>query len=408
MSLSRFIFTLGVVLVFGGCTVLKENFGKQEEDTPTLLRKFESEVELTRAWSRKIGRSNRRKEVKVVPAVQGSRVYAASVDGRVTALNSADGERIWTLDVSEYYNKKDFEAPGWFADGNDQEIISGGVSVLGDLVVVATSVGEIVAINEEDGTLKWRVSIGSEAVVPPQLNAELVVVQAIDGKVTALKREEGDKKWTYANSVPSLTMRGTSTPILFENLAMTGYANGHIVVLTLTQGYPVIDLRIAIPEGKSDLDRIVDVDGKMALVGDKLYAVSYQGNLVGIDLPGQAVAWSHKASSVEGLAAGFGQLYMVHEDGRISAHDMDDGAETWVVDGLRYRGLNAPSTISSYLVMGDQDGWIHLLAQSDGRFVGRKRLRRFFAKAIRSEIVVDADRVYVMDTGGRLTAYDIR
>ncbi|MFT5212125.1 MAG: outer membrane protein assembly factor BamB, partial [Flavobacterium sp.] len=274
-----------------------------------------------------------------------------------------------------------------------------------DLVLVGSSAGELVAINQSDGSLAWRTIMTSEILSPPQAGKGLVVAQTIDGKVSGFNVLDGERLWQYQTNVPNLTLRGTST-LLIDEYVIAGFANGRIASIDPQRGIAKVDQRIAAASGKSDLEKLVDIDGSMVLNGTQLFVASYQGNLVAMDLAANGrLLWAKETSSISGLGEGFGNIYLANEDSILNAYSMDQGSDVWETDELLFRKVTTPVAISSYIVIGDFEGYLHLIAQSDGRFVGRKIVDK---SGFNSSPVVDGTRIYVMSNGGQLTALEIR
>jgi outer membrane protein assembly factor BamB len=379
-------------------------FDDDEEDarTPAVLTPINAEVRLERLWDVKIGRGAEDKAIQLVPGFSGSRIFVAAADGTVKALESGSGREVWQINIEDFYSE--LEQRNSFSKSADT--ITGGVGVGEQLVLVGSSAGEVVAINQSDGSMAWRAKTTSEVLAPPQIANQLVVAQSIDGKVAAFNALDGKRTWLFNTSIPSLTLRGTSTPILSDGV-MAGFANGRVIVIEKDRGLPVIDQRIAASQGQSDLERLVDIDGVMAREGNILYAASYQGNLVAMDLAQNGrVLWGVPASTVNGVTLGFGNVYLSSADSEVFAYDTNaSGRESWKNVALLYRELTAPIPVSSYLAVGDFDGYLHLIAQSDGRIVGRLRID---GDGLRSPAVVDGSRLYILGNSGRLSALELR
>lgn len=397
-----YVLLLLVLLLPAGCSWFNDD-EEEEIRLPTPLTVIDQELEMRRLWERKIGRGAEDKAIKLVPAVSGSRVFAAAADGVVVAVDSANGREFWKVNIEDFYSSTEQKIS--FSDSTDT--ITGGVGVGEDLVLVGSAAGEVVAMNQSDGTLAWRAKTTSEVLSPPQANGQLVVAQSIDGRVAGFDALDGERKWLYSTSVPSLTLRGTSTPLLPSDAVIVGFANGRIAVLDRERGLPMLESRVANAQGSSDLERLVDIDGLMVREGSVLYAASYQGNLAAIDLLERgSVRWLKPTSSVVGLGTGFGNVYLATSDSQLLAFDADAaGREVWQSEALLYRDITTPVTVSSYIAVGDFEGYLHLLAQSDGRFVSRRRLD---SDGLSSSAVVDGSRLYVMGNSGRLTALDLR
>jgi outer membrane protein assembly factor BamB len=399
--LNRIWLTGLVLLLVSGCSWFGGDDSEVEEIVPTKLVKFDNEVEVKPIWNSKLGKGAEDRAIKLVPAVAASRVFAASADGNVVALQANNGRKIWTVQVRDYYSKK--ESRNAFGDGSD--IITGGVGVGRDIVVVGTSAGEIVALNQSDGSLAWRARTSSEVLAPPQIDRDLVVAHTIDGKIAGFNALDGERKWLYSTSIPSLTLRGTSTPIITDEFVIAGFANGRFALVERERGLAGADQRVAAPTGRSDLERLVDIDGNMVVSGSVLFIVSFQGRLLAVDLSTGRLKWSQEASSIVGLGEGFGNIYIAYADSIIAAKDMADGRDVWEVDALKHRDVTVPVSTGSYIAVGDFDGYLHIIAQSDGRFVGRRRVD---GNGIQSPVVADGNRLFVVGNSGRLSAFEIQ
>ncbi len=388
-----------VALVVSGCSW----FGGDddvEEIVPTKLVKFENEIEIKPIWDAKLGKGAEDRAIKLVPAVASSRVFAASADGNVIAFQANNGRKIWTVQVRDAYSKK--EVRNAFGDGSD--IITGGVGIGRDIVVVGTSAGEIVALNQSDGSFAWRARTSSEVLAPPQIDRDLVVAHTIDGKIAGFNTLDGERKWLYSTTIPSLTLRGTSTPIITDEYVIAGFANGRFALLERERGLAGADQRVAAPTGRSDLERLVDIDGTMVVAGNVLFIVSFQGRMAAVDLATGRLLWAQEASSFVGLGEGFGNIYIAFADSIIAAKDMADGRDVWKIDALKHRVVTAPVTTGSYIAVGDFDGYLHIIAQSDGRFVGRRRVD---GDGIQSPVVADGNRLFIIGNSGRLSVFEI-
>jgi outer membrane protein assembly factor BamB len=377
--------------------------GDDDATEPYPLSSFKPEVDLKKLWDVKVGKGVKDRFDSLSPVIIDGRIFAASADGKVLALNVATGRKIWETRIDRLLSD---DVRSMLSSGNNEDrLILGGVGGGTDLVLVTTTTGEIIALNQSDGSFAWRSPTSSEVLVPPQVNDELVVTQSIDGKIVAYDVLDGTPRWTFSTSVPILTLRGTSTPLLADDFVLVGFANGRVALLDTEQGLPRWEQRVALPQGKSELERLVDVDGEMILTGNNLFAASYQGNLVSIAMSDGRINWQREASSSAGLSEGFGNIYIANADSSISAVDSNSYRDVWSVDALTNRDITTPVTLGNHVAVGDYDGYIHLLAQLDGRFTGRRKVD---SEGIRATPVVQDGRLFILGNSGRLTALEIR
>ncbi|MCQ4272662.1 outer membrane protein assembly factor BamB [Pseudomonas kuykendallii] len=372
------VLTLAVLAV--GCSS-----NSKKELPPAELVKFDAEVKLDEQWSRSVGDGQGDLYNLLTPAVDGDSIFAAGADGDVMALDRETGKVLW---------KKDLEAP-----------VSGGVGVGSGMVLLGTLKGEVIALDAASGEEKWRARVTSEVLSAPATNGDIVVVQTQDDRLIGLEASTGTQRWIYENSPAVLTLRGTGAPVVTNNLAIAGLSTGKVIAVDTQRGLPVWEQRVAVPQGRSELDRVVDIDGGLLLSGTTLYVVTYQGRLAGLDLQTGRVLWQRDASSYVGVAEGFGSVYVSQASGTVEGIDERSTSALWSNDSLARRELSAPAVFSSYVAVGDIEGYLHLLSQVDGRFVARERID---SDGLRVRPLVVGDTLYAFGNSGKLVAMKIR
>ena len=357
--------------------------GSEEVDVPKELVDIESEVTLVRNWSRDIGNGQGDKFTMLAPAVDGGVVYAASENGVVVATTADQGDEVWRARL--------------------ESTITGGVGAGRGLVLLGTLDAEVVALDQFDGTEKWRVPVTSEVLSAPQTNGDVVVAQTVDDKLIALDFDDGSRRWIYEATLPALTLRGSGKPVFTPTgSVIAGFSNGTLVSVASENGVWRWEERVAVPEGQYDIDRVIDVDGDLLLDGQRVLASSYQGNLMALDVASGRIVWGYEASSYQGLALGFGNLYYCDDEGHIVAIRNNSENVVWTNEELEFRQLTAPVTIGNYLAVADFEGYVHLLSQIDGRIVGRIRVDN---EGVRANLVVSDGKLFAYGNSGRLIAF---
>jgi outer membrane protein assembly factor BamB len=375
---SAAVLTLAVLAA--GCSS-----NSQKELPPAELTSFKEEVVLHKEWSRSIGDGQGKTYNMLVPAVEGEHIYAADVTGEVYSLDRMTGDVIW---------KKDLDQP-----------VSGAVGVGSGLVLLGTLRGEVVALDSTTGEEKWRSRVNSEVLAPPATDGDVVVIQTQDDRVLGLEASTGSQRWAYDSTPAVLTLRGTGAPIINNHVAMAGLSTGKVVALDTGNGVPVWESRVAVPTGRSELERVVDIDGGLLLADNTLYVASYQGRMAGLDLTSGRVNWQRDASSYAGVAQGFGSVYVALANGTVESIDERSTSALWTNDSMARRQLSAPEVFSSYVAVGDFEGYLHLLSQVDGRFVGREKID---GDGIRARPLVVGSMIYVYGNSGKLEALTIK
>ncbi len=382
-ALGKFLGLLLLGSMLSGCEMFNSSDEDEAEANP--LVSFEETANIDVLWSTQIGDGTDGEFVRLQPALYRGVVYAADIDGEVYALDSETGKQKWQVDL---------EIP-----------VSSGTYAGYGQVVVGTEKGEVVALSMEDGSELWRKKMTSEVLSVAAGDGYIVVIRTIDEKISGLDHDSGERVWIYENSQPVLSLRGTSDPVIEGGLVYVGFGNGSVKAISANNGVLRWEQTIGVPAGRTELDRMVDIDGSPLVDGGLVYAVGYRGNIVAMDAQRGTPVWKRKASSYEGLAAGFGYLYMSDDNGFLSALDKNSNSIIWQQKELEYRELGTPTVVSSYVAVADFAGYVHFLSQIDGSFVARTQVD---SEGIRGRMLSVGNTLYIYGNSGELTALQIR
>ena len=377
---------LSVVTGCGFSDWVRNPFGDDEDPrAPAELLDVVSETAINRNWRINVGNGQGDNYKKLTPVVDGGFVFAASDDGEIIAVNTINGDLMWQTEV--------------------ENSITGGVGAGDGIVMIGTEAAELIVFNQSNGEEVWRASVSSEILSQPKTNGDIVVAQTVDGKLIALDREDGMQRWTYETTLPALTLRGTSSPILTsEGTVVAGFSNGILVSVAAEDGVYVWEERVAVPDGQYDIERVIDVDGELLVDGSRILAASYQGNLMAFDIASGQIVWGMEASSYHGMDQGFGNIYYSDDKSHLIALRNNSSDVVWQNEELQYRDLTAPKTISNYVAIADYEGYLHLVSQIDGRIVGRTRIDN---DGIRSNLIDDDGKLIVYGNSGSLVSLTI-
>ncbi|MFT5481594.1 MAG: outer membrane protein assembly factor BamB, partial [Halieaceae bacterium] len=272
-----------------------------------------------------------------------------------------------------------------------------------DMVMVGTTDGEVIALGQGNGEVLWRSQLTGEVLAAPQTNGRVVAVQTYDGKLHGLNADDGEAQWQYDSNVPVLTLRGTSAPMFHEGVLIGGFGNGKLAAFD-DNGTLRWETRVALAQGRSEIERLVDIDGNLMVIGSTVYAVSYQGKLSAVDIPSGRIMWQQDASSYVGLDQGFGNIYVSDQQGALMAYYKSGQGLRWEQSLLERRVLSRPTALRSYVAVSDFEGYVHLISQVDGHFVGRTRVD---SSGVRADMIAEGNMLYVFDNSGVLTAFRV-
>ena len=383
--LRRFTGPVGLIvatLLLSSCGLFGDK--DDEELEPKELVKLQNKLKVKKLWTAKVGGDSEFLLVGLRPVGDGNRIYAAGASGNVIAFHPQSGKQHWKTEL-------------------DVEL-SAGPAVGEDTVVVGSKEGLVIALDASSGAEQWRVFVGGEMIAKPLINGDKVIVQTIGNRLIALARFDGKQRWEMEQTLPVLTMRGASSPVMIGTSVIAGFDNGRLIAVNVSSGDVEWDAMLSLPTGRSDLDRLSDIDGSIAVVGQDVYAAGYQGRIASVAAESGQVLWSREISSMVGVAADWNSIYTTRNDGEVIALARSNGADYWRNDDLLRRDPTLPVPFHTTAVVGDFEGYLHFFSSIDGAAVARVRLGR---KAITSAPIVVANRLYVQSDDGMVAAFEI-
>jgi outer membrane protein assembly factor BamB len=379
----RIALVLLLSLALGACKSLRPG-SRDNVDPPRELTPFTASLNVSRVWSNSLGRGERLLRAHMGPSYGDGRVYAASPEGRAFAFDAESGRPQWSVRTDVRLSS----TPG-YGDG---------------VVVIGSLDGVVVALDAANGSERWRASAPSEVIARPAVADGVVVVRVHDGRMFGLSARDGSRLWVYDRGVPTLTLRGNGPPLVRGGSVFAGYDDGRVVALRLNDGALRWEQALSQREGRSDLERMADIDGELQIVGGDVYAAAYRGQAAGLTGDAGRPLWVRDLSTPVGLGLAGRQLFAVDQDGVLFAIDRASGSALWRQDALEHRQPTTPVAVGGHVVVGDLQGYLHWLDASDGSLAARQRLGR---NAIRATPLVVGNMVYVQEVRGTLAAYRI-
>ncbi|MGO8829652.1 MAG: outer membrane protein assembly factor BamB [Steroidobacteraceae bacterium] len=369
---------LAALLIAAGCSKDKD------VEPPAQLVKFPTKLAVKEIWGDKVGGGKAQVKLRLGlgPAVDNGLVFAASDQGVLLAVNLETGKKVWV---------KKLKLP-----------LSAGPGAGLGMVVVGTSKGAVLAFEGASGRQLWRTQVNSELLSAPAISEKVVVMRSVDGRLHGFDSSSGKELWSVEQQVPRLSLRGTAIPIIAKEVAVSGFDNGKVMAVSLNSGDTVWDTALASPHGRTELDRLVDVDSEVRVVGENVFAAGFQGRTAMLALDSGQIWWARDMSSYRGLSVDDEDLFVTQSDGVVLALRQRDGSELWRNDKLMRRGLSTPAITSTAIAVADYQGYLHWLDKSTGELVARQRVAKF---RVSNPPVAVKDTVVVLTDAGNLAAF---
>ena len=371
------IFSLILILSISSCSSIA--FWQSDEidpDEPRELEDFNERFEFTENWEKKFKGENNLNNF--IPAFSGGSLFFVDQEGNVSNMDIESGEVLWETEL--------------------ETTISAGIVAGFGKLFLSDDQGNLISLDQEDGSILWKSFAGGEVLANVDVDAGLVIVKTASGFLNAFNIETGSEEWSYRSVAPNLTVRGSSSPVINDNIVYATFDNGRIGAFNLKTGLPIWDGAISFTEGVSELDNLIDADSSPVLEGSRIYTVNFQGNLSVFDAAQRRMVWESQESSFYEPFILRGVLGIISADSKISTYSSRTFEDSWKLEEYVLRELSNPETFKGYILVGDLEGYIHAIDPLTGITVARKKVSRNKITTLISR----SDSFYVIDEKMRL------
>ncbi len=345
---------------------------------PAELQDITQSVTVKRLWKRDTGDGDAAKSLGLGPVVGDERVFLADADGTVLALDKATGKRVWQVEIKA-------------------AVISGGPGFGEGLVLVGTTEGDVIALDAADGVERWRSRLSSEVLSASVAELGTVVARTGDGKVFGLDAAGGSQRWRVDRDIPVLTLRGNAAPVVSQGRVLVGLEGGRLLSLDIDSGQVAWETVVSVPSGRTELERIADIDGAPLVLDRTVYVATYQGEVAALSEATGRGLWQRKISAYNGVAVDWRRVFVSDDTGALWALDADTGEVLWSQKALAWRRLSAPAVIGGNVVVGDFEGYVHFFNAETGAPTARVRVGD---EPIVAAPVVRDGRLYILGSEG--------
>lgn len=376
-------------------------FSKKTGQEPIELTSFKETARLKEVWSTDVGSGQGVGLTQLTPAIDADKIYTVDHEGIVTALSREKGKKLWSKNVTKSLTGMTGKVVHFFKSKDLNQGVTGGISYADGMLYIGNYAGEVIALSAANGKEVWRKQIKGEISSVPQSNGQVVAVQTMNGKLFVLDAKTGAEKWFFENPPPLLTLRGTAAPLVLDTAIYAGFSNGRLMAFNPNNGLILWEQRMALPKGRSELDRMVDIHASPLLKDGILFVGTYQGRIAAVARGTGSNVWGIDGSTSESLAAADDKLFVSHSDGRVIGYSLTSGEQLWQNEKLLRRRLGGPQVFGDYVAVVDFEGYMHVLNQSNGELAARDRVD---SDGVRAPLLTDGKTLYVYGNSGSLMA----
>ena len=352
-------------------------------EPPSPLTEIEKPLPVVVDWKTKTGAGIETASYNMRPLLVQNQIYSVNAEGLVKSIDTESGKVNWSAET-------------------DVAAITG-LAGTAEVILASSRNGDLNAFNIlQDGLqLRWSIRLKGEIRALPLIADQQVFVRTVDGRLSALSLGDGSILWTISRRVPALSLTGNSRPVVKGDLVIAGFDDGKISAFKRIDGRTVWETTVSHPTGRTEIERLVDIDGQFIVEDGIIYVSSYQGKLAAIQAIDGNVLWSRNFSSYQSIVADEDALYLSSDNSHIWSIDRRTGSAFWKQEALHARKITAPLLIGDKLVVADLEGYVHWLDKSDGMLRGRARPTdsRHIAQPLEWN-----NRVMVIDSEGILSS----
>ncbi len=359
-------------------TACKSKDDKKKIDQPVELVDIKNPtVKIQKVWGASVGGGGKKLRLGLGLAATGDRLYAAGRDGEIAAFNLKTGKQLWRT-------KTKLE-------------LTGGTGASAEVVAVGSADGQVLALSAANGTELWRADVKGEVLSAPAVAEKEIVVRTVDGKLRSLAVVDGAELWSTEQQIPRLTLRGVATPVIAREMALSGFDNGRVIAVSMADGTTVWDSPVSPSHGRTELERLNDIDAAVKVAGEDVFVVGFQGRAAMLALENGQIWWTRDLSSYRGVDVDDDQMYVSTSTGELVAMKRRTGTEVWRNDSLKHRGLSAPAAVGDYVAVADLDGYVHWFDRVTGTIAGRAKSGG--DRVTNAPLVVDGTLYLINDKG---------
>ena len=355
-----------ILVILSSCSSLSSMkfWGDDDDidpDEPVELKKISNLKDISLDW--KISFTGDNSLGNFLPAFSAQSIFFADSDGNIKSIESNSGKTKWQTKLNS---------------------LSSGIAAGFGALVVADSSGNVYLLDQDNGSVLWKNNVKGEVLAPAAIDTKFVVIKTGSGELLGLDKKSGEIMWSYRSKLPSLTIRGSSSPVIDNDQVYVSFDNGRLGVFELNSGFPVWDGAISYVKGSSELENLIDSDSNPVVQDGLVYTTNYQGNFNIFDIAQKRSVWQSESSSFHSPLLIKGLIVLVESSSNLNSYLIQTLEKSWNSDEYLNRELSNLQSYSGYVIVGDFEGYIHVIDPLNGKTVARKKISKKPIKRILS------------------------
>ena len=322
---------------------------------------------LQRAWSTNVGSgANDGQRLLATPIVVEDRVYTMDVDNVVTAVDAANGRKLWNIDLTP----KD----------DDDGLFGGGLAFEDGRVYVTTGFAQVFALNPLTGQIIWRRTLDAPVHAAPTARGGRLFVVTVENKLYALDSSNGDQLWVHSGIGETASILGAASPAEDQGVVVVPYSSGELVALRVENGLVLWSESLAAVRRTDIVSTLADIRGRPIIDRGRVFAMSHGDMTVAIDLRSGQRIWEREIGGFENPWVAGPVLYALTNDQELVALNRDSGRVHWVTALPRWKNpekkvepilWTGPVLASDRLLVANSIGDVMAVSPYTGNIMGK-------------------------------------
>jgi outer membrane protein assembly factor BamB len=375
---------------------------------------------LQKVWKKSIGKSSYTKgRIVAPPVIAGGTLYVLDAKGTVRAIDTKSGSTKWRKTIvpeRKVLPKEDRRGrfgAGWRGVfrlslfGAGREGYGGGLAVSGGRLFLVSGHGLAAALDVNTGEMIWRTETPTPIHSSPSLADGRMFAVTQDDELYAFDTQTGDVLWTYQGITEPARILAASSPAVYGEIVVSPFASGELTALRVQNGRNMWSESLTRQAGLTALAELNDIAGAPVIFDRTVYAISHSGLLAAVDMRTGTRIWSRQVGGINMPWLAGDNLFVVTNEGQVSALSRHNGRVLWVRDLPRYRkekkrkgriSWAGPVLAGDKLILVSSRGKVLQLSPQTGETLAEKK----FGDAFFVTPVVADEYIYLLSDSANL------
>lgn len=331
------------------------------------------------------------------PIVANGHVFVIDTLGTVRAFDGRSGAQLW---ASQTPTER----------GGEKSMYGGGIAFDAGRIYATNGLGFVVALDERNGGLVWKVRPGGPLRGSPTVANGTVYVMSQDNQIYSLKEDDGSTNWSAAASLEIAGVFGSSSPAVGQGTVVAGFSSGELNAYRYENGRQVWQDALQRTSIRTSVSTLNDIDADPVIDSGQVIAVGQGGRMVALDLITGQRQWELNLAGISTPWLAGDWIFVVTDDAKLVCVYRQNGHIRWINQLPQFQKAKSkkgeieysgPVLAGGRLIVTGSNGALIYVNPTTGAFQGQTSV----GAGVSLSPVVANSTLYLFDDRGRLIAY---